>query len=169
MTSVDWPTVCSSIAASLTIMGAAAWWIARSIDRLKDENEKLREQITAAQHAAELKTAADLEDLDNRVTEHQQREIDAAKVETELRALGTRLSIHERAEVKAGEVEARLDERIRSLLAQMASVSGKLDVCTDGLARATAKLDGVSGYIENVDQSLQRHKENTVLHGGKNG
>jgi chromosome segregation ATPase len=167
--SVDWPTIFASIAASLTIMGAAAWWIARSIDRLKDENGKLREQIEAAQRQAELKTAADLEELEQQLTEHQQREIDAAKVESELRALSTRLAIHERAEVKAGEVEARLDERIRSLLAQMQSVSGKLDVCTDGLARATAKLDGISGYIENVDQSLQRHRENVAMHGGKNG
>jgi chromosome segregation ATPase len=167
--SVDWPTVYSSIAASITIMGAASWWITRSIDRLKDQNERLREQIEAAQRQAELKTAADLEELEQQLTEHQQREIDAAKVESELRALGTRLNIHERAEVKAGEVEARLDERIRNLLAQMQSVSGKLDVCTDGLARATAKLDGISGYIENVDQSLQRHKENAGLHGGKNG
>ena len=167
--SVDWPTIFASIAASLTIMGAAAWWIARSIDRLKDENGKLREQIEAAQRQAELKTAADLEELEQQLTEHQQREIDAAKVESELRALGTRLNIHERAEVKAGEVEARLDERIRNLLAQMQSVSGKLDLCTDGLARATAKLDAISGYIENVDQSLQRHKESVGLHGGKNG
>jgi chromosome segregation ATPase len=167
--SVDWPTVYSSVAASLTIMGAAAWWITRSIDRLKDQNERLREQIEAAQRAAEIKTASDLEDLENQLAEHQQKEIDAAKVEAELRALGTRLSIHERAEVKAGEVEARLDERIRNLLAQMQSVSGKLDLCTDGLARATAKLDAISGYIENVDQSLQRHKENAGLHGGKNG
>jgi chromosome segregation ATPase len=169
MISVDWPTVYSSIAASITIMGAASWWITRSIDRLKDQNERLREQIEDAQRQAELKTSAELEELSERLTEHQQCEIDAAKVEAELRALATRIAIHERAEVKAGEVEARLDERIRNLLAQMNSVAGKLDLCTDGLARATAKLDGVSGYIANVDQSLQRHKENTTLHGGKNG
>jgi chromosome segregation ATPase len=164
MPSLDWPTILESVGSAAGFVSVAAWWVCRAIDRLQAENVTLREKIEGAAAEQADKFGGSLERLQEAIVRHARHEPECAEARREIDQLTTRLATHEHGEVTNGESMAHLDERMRGLLAQMTTASGKLDLCVEGLAAVRAKVESIGGYIENVDASLQRHRDNLELH-----
>lgn len=166
MPELDWPTVFASVGSAAAFVSVAAYWVSRSIDRLQQENAKLREQIEAAAAEQADKFAGSLERMQESVTRHMRHESECAEARRELEQLANRVAQHEHGEVANGQTLAHLDEKLRGLIGQMTAVAGKVDLCVSGLAGVQAEVKGIGGYIANVDASLQRHRENQELHRG---
>lgn len=164
MPELDWPTVFASVGSAAGFVSLAAWWVCRAIDRLQAENVKLREQIEAAADEQADKFAGSLERMQESLARHQRHEVECAEARREIEQLTTRLGTHEHGEIANGESLAHLDEKLRGLLTQMHAATGKLDLCVEGLAAVRTRVESIGGYIENVDASLQRHRDNLELH-----